>query len=338
MFYRAVPAAGQDVQLAVASADLNAASRSATTSSIDPGVSNPATLTYTPTVSGWHGLIVLDNNRTAGNVSVYADTTAPTGTVDINSGAASTTNPNVALTLSAADTQTGVMAMQISTDGVFDTEPVVPFSTSGTATLPAPDGTKTVSVRFENNAGMWSTPATDTINVAASPKVTAVSAVSGPTGGGKTVTITGARFTGATAVKFGSTAATGVTVVSATKITAVSPAHAGGTVDVHVTTPYGTSHASAGDKYTYQAAPTVTGLSPASAPHAGGKTITVTGTHFTGASVVKFGAKNVTTFTVVSATKITVHAPAHATGTVNVQVKTPSGTSPSAAANRFTFT
>ena len=174
---------------------------------------------------------------------------------------------------------------------------------------------------------MWSAPATDTITLDASPKVTSVSPVSGPTGGGKTVTITGARFTGATAVKFGATAATSFTVVSATKITAVSPAHAGGTVDVQVTTPYGTSAASAGDRYTYQAAPTVTGLSPASAPHAGGKTITVTGTHFTGASVVKFGTKKVTTFTVVSPTKITVHAPAHAAGTVNVQVKTPSGTS-----------
>jgi hypothetical protein len=338
VFYRAVPSAGQDVVVAVASADLNAARRSLTTTSADPGAGNPAALTFTPTATGRQGLVVLDNNQSAGNVTVYADTSAPTGAVSINSGAASTTNPNVTLALSAADAQTGVTAMQVSTDGVFDTEPVVPFSTSGTATLPAPDGTKTVSVRFENNAGMWSTPTTDTITLDASPRITSVSPVSGPTGGGKTVTITGARFSGATAVHFGATAATSVTVVSATKITAVSPAHAGGTVDLQVVTPSGTSAIVSADRYTYQVAPTVTGLSPASAAHAGGKKITVTGTHFVGASVVKFGTKKVTTFTVVSPTTITVHAPAHSAGNVNVHVKTPSGTSASAPANRFTFT
>jgi len=41
-------------------------------------------------------------------------------------------------------------------------------------------------------------------------------------------------------VTFGGTAATGVTVVNATTITAVTPAHAAGVVDVVVTTPGGT--------------------------------------------------------------------------------------------------
>ena len=50
------------------------------------------------------------------------------------------------------------------------------------------------------------------------------------------VTITGTGFTGATAVDFGTTAATSVTVVSDTSITADSPAGTG-TVDVTVTTP-----------------------------------------------------------------------------------------------------
>ena len=54
------------------------------------------------------------------------------------------------------------------------------------------------------------------------------------------MTITGTGFTGATAVDFGTTAATGLTVVNDTTITADSPAGTG-IVDVTVTTPGGTS-------------------------------------------------------------------------------------------------
>ena len=54
------------------------------------------------------------------------------------------------------------------------------------------------------------------------------------------MTITGTNFTGATVVDFGTNAATNLTVVNDTTITADSPAGAG-TVDVTVTTPSGTS-------------------------------------------------------------------------------------------------
>jgi IPT/TIG domain len=54
--------------------------------------------------------------------------------------------------------------------------------------------------------------------------VTKVSPTSGPTTGGTTVTFTGTGFTGATKVLLG--AATSFSVVSATQITAVSPAQA----------------------------------------------------------------------------------------------------------------
>src|SRR5271157_1108113 len=90
---------------------------------------------------------------------------------------------------------------------------------------------------------------------AAAPTVTKINPTSGPLIGGTTVTVTGTGFTGATSVKFGTTAATSYTVVSATSITAVSPAGSAGTVDVTVTTPSGTSVISASDQFTYIAAP-----------------------------------------------------------------------------------
>ncbi len=83
------------------------------------------------------------------------------------------------------------------------------------------------------------------------PGVTGVSPNAGDVAGGTTVIVTGCGFTGATAVKFGTTAGTGLTVDSSTQITITSPAHAAGAVDVTVTTPAGTSATSAADTYTF---------------------------------------------------------------------------------------
>ena len=68
------------------------------------------------------------------------------------------------------------------------------------------------------------------------PTVTAVSPNSGQPTGGTAVTITGTNFTGATAVNFGGSSAS-FSVNSATSISATSPSHSLGTVDVTVTTP-----------------------------------------------------------------------------------------------------
>jgi hypothetical protein len=129
--------------------------------------------------------------------------------------------------------------------------------------------------------------------------------------GGTTVTITGTDFTGATAVMFGTNAATSVVVVSATSITAVAPAGMG-TVDVTVTTPEGTSAIVTADEYTY--APTVTGLSPNHGPAFGGNDVTITGTGFADATGVTFNGISGTGFHVSSDTTIIVTAPASAVG------------------------
>jgi IPT/TIG domain len=84
----------------------------------------------------------------------------------------------------------------------------------------------------------------------ASPTVSLVVPNNGPTGGGTVVTITGANFTGATAVKFGAAAAATFTASSATEIAATNPPGSG-TVDVTVTTAGGTSVISAADRFTY---------------------------------------------------------------------------------------
>ena len=81
------------------------------------------------------------------------------------------------------------------------------------------------------------------------PTVTSITPTSGLIFGGTTTTITGTGFTNATAVTFGGLNAASYTVDSATTITAVTPAHAVGLVDVAITTAYGTATLSAGFEY-----------------------------------------------------------------------------------------
>ena len=124
------------------------------------------------------------------------------------------------------------------------------------------------------------------------PVVSSVSPNAGPLTAGTTVTITGTGFISGSTVKFGANAATGVVVNSAASITAVSPAGTTGTVNVIVTTSGGASATSVGDQFTYDAAPTVTALSPAAQTTGNaGTTVTITGTGFVNGATVKFGGQ-----------------------------------------------
>jgi uncharacterized repeat protein (TIGR01451 family) len=215
-----------------------------------------------------------------------------------------------------------------------------------TANLPASAAGHSVQLRWRmgsdtsNYRPGWSVDGvsiTDGSDCSSGPSITSISPTSGPLGGGQTVTVNGTDFTGATAVRFGSTPGTSVNVISPSKLTVVSPAHAAGVVPVRVTTPEGTSPVVPADRYTYAAAPTVTSVSPTSGPLAGGQTVTVRGTGFTGATVVKFAATPGTSLVVASATRLTVVSPAHAAGMVHIRVTTPAGTSAAVVADHYTF-
>src|SRR5205807_911734 len=84
-------------------------------------------------------------------------------------------------------------------------------------------------------------------------------------------------------------------------------------------------------------APAVTAVTPSAGPTAGGTSVTISGTNFTGATAVKFGANAATSFTVNSATQITATAPAGAAGTVDITVTTPGGTSGTGASDHYAY-
>ena len=117
------------------------------------------------------------------------------------------------------------------------------------------------------------------------PKVTGIGPSSGPASGGTGVTIMGTGFQPGATVSLGGTPASNVVVGSSTSITATTPAHAAGSVNVVVTN----SDAQGGtlsNGYTYIASPdftiTASALSPAIVAAGGSATSTITITPMNG--------------------------------------------------------
>ena len=285
--------------------------------------------TFTITLSAPSNLVLGDASGT-GTIN-NDDVMAPI--VSAISPSAGPTTGGTVVTVSGSNF-TG--ATSVTFGGAAASSYTVNSATSITATAPA-NSAGTVDVRVTTAGGTSATSATDQYTYIEAPTVTAVSPKSGPTAGGTTVVITGTGFTGATAVTFGATASTSFTVNTATQITATSPAHAPGTVDVRVTTAGGTSATSATDQYTYIAAPMVTAVSPSSGPTAGGTTVVITGANFSAATAVTFGGTPAIGYTIDANTQITATSPAGSAGTVDVRVTTPGGTSATSQASQYNY-
>jgi hypothetical protein len=130
---------------------------------------------------------------------------------------------------------------------------------------------------------------------------------------GTTVTITGTSFVDVTSVTFATTAATftpaNENTIFAT-VPAAPPGAAGTTTTVTVVNATGdpsTASPATADDWTWDNSPTITGLSGSTA--AAGTTITITGSNFTGATRVRFGYNDATSYTVVNPTTITAVVP-----------------------------
>src|SRR5262249_46091717 len=143
-------------------------------------------------------------------------------------------------------------------------------------------------------------------------------------------------LTGATGVYFGGVAAKSFTVNANGTVTAVAPAHSAGTVDVTVVTALGTSATSSADRFTYLARPTVTAITPKSGTAAGGTAVIIYGTGLNYVSKVTFGGV-AAKFQLNADGTLTVWAPAHLAGIVDILVTSPGGTSAKTTADRFTY-
>jgi hypothetical protein len=284
------------------------------------------TATTAAHVAGTVDVVVTTPTGTGTGTGLYTYGTPPptvtavSPTSGLTTGATSVTITGASFTGATAVTFGGTAAASF----------VVNSNTSITATTPAHaagpvDVAVTTPIGTGTGFGLYTyTPPP--------PVVTSVAPPSGLTTGGTAITITGQRFTGVVQVKVGGFAATGMTVVNDTTITATTPAGTAGAADVVVISPLGTGTGTG--LFTYVAppggvtpAPTVTGIAPANGSTAGGTVVTITGTDFVvGASTVTIGGNPATGVTVVNATTITATTPAHAAGAVDVAVTTPNGT------------
>jgi hypothetical protein len=150
-------------------------------------------------------------------------------------------------------------------------------STQLTARTPAkPAGGYSVQVRNPNGqtantpVGFLYSGTSTPPPPSATPTADAVSPRSGPTTGGTLITVTGSNFVSGATIKIGGVAATGVTFVSSTRLTARTPARAAGGYPVQVFNPNGSwDNTSAGFLYvTGGSAATATVETAASVPAA----------------------------------------------------------------------
>ena len=198
------------------------------------------------------------------------------------------------------------------------TEVVVVGDTLITAVTPT-HSASTVDVIVTNLSGLSDT-LSDAFTFVAPPVVTSIDPTSGTELGGTTVTIAGSSFQSGSTVVFGDSSATDVVVVSDTIITAVTPAHLVGTVDLKVTNP-DTQADTLENTFTFIAPPVVKSIDPTSGTELGGTPVTIAGSSFQSGATVAFGDSSATDVVIVSDTIITAVTPAHSAGTVDVIVR-----------------
>ncbi|BDM74734.1 hypothetical protein HEK616_82210 (plasmid) [Streptomyces nigrescens] len=175
-------------------------------------------------------------------------------------------------------------------------------------------------------AALASLRRTDLTGRAAAPGLQSLSGVfpdQGPYSGGTLVTIVGRRFTGTTAVYFGTRRAASFSVLDDRTIVAVTPSGTGA-VPVTVTTPGGSARIG---YFFYLYWPSISRLMPTTGPVGGGNVVELVGVNLHTALLVRFGDA-VAFPTAVSDSQLLVTAPPVAgPGTVPVSVTTLGGVS-----------
>jgi hypothetical protein len=170
------------------------------------------------------------------------------------------------------------------------------------------------------------------ITLGNAPAVTSITPARGPTTGGTVALVIGTNFTQGIRVLFGSTPATGVTVMSDTRLSAVAPAGAAGVVDLTVVNPDGQSAQLLRgftwvDPSQLGTGPQIASITPSSGLSTGGTQTVLTGSGFQPGMLVFFGGYSAAAAATQNSGIATATSPAGPRGRVDVAITNPDGQS-----------
>jgi hypothetical protein len=248
-----------------------------------------------PAVAGGYGTPAFWNNTvyTVGahdTLRAYQLSSTNVGTFN-TTGAAATTTTNFpwpgaspAISWNGTDPSTGIVwvqqtaGYQLGNPAVLTAYTAVPngsaltylYNTGSTGPIAVKFGVTTVANGKVFVAGQGFTGTEGRLYIyglcpCTGPTLKSASPNTGSIAGGTTVTLSGTGFQSGAMVTFGGTAATNVTVVSSTQITAITPAHATGAVTVTITNPDGQSATIPAGSFTFVTTITFAQVGPASA-------------------------------------------------------------------------
>jgi hypothetical protein len=252
----------------VTTSGCSSAPSSATTVTVNPTPPTPAITPGGPTAFCAGGSVTLASSGASGNQwflngnpiggatnTTYAATASGSYTVTVTTSGCSsapsaakvvTVNPNPNATITApgsAVSGTTNNSASVANAGVGATYAwtisggtiTAGAGTPGVTFTAGAAGTLTLNVTVTTSAGCSDAKSANVNVTAGSVTVTSVSPVAGTIAGGSSITINGTGFAAGATVTFGGSAATNIVVVSAIQITARTPVHTAGAVNVTVT-------------------------------------------------------------------------------------------------------
>ena len=201
------------------------------------------------------------------------------------------------------------------------------------ATVPA--GTGTVEMQVKTLYGTTPLNAFDHVTMLPAPQITSVYPASGPVTGGAWVILTGTGLGNVTSVTYGGVAAPfavfcppyPASCATSQLMLTISPPGTG-LVNMQLHSPYGDSALTAASQYFY-GPPTVLLVTPSSGSNTTRPIVYMLGTHFRNATAVHFGATLAPNYTwsVLNDNIIEIFGAPSGSGTVDVTVSGPGGTS-----------
>lgn len=280
--------------------------------------------------------VVVDNGFGTSTLSSGFTYIATTPTVTGISPGTGSVSGGTTVTISGTNFTPGTA---VTVGGISMTSVTVVNSVTITGIMPAYiSGPLAADVIVNNGAGSGTLAGGFTYTPIA-PTITSISPISGARSGSNTViSVFGTGFVPGTTVTVGGIAMTSVIVVDTNTLSGTVPDYVSGPLvkDVVVTNSAGSATLS--NAYTYSAtAPTISGITPATGPVAGGTQVTITGTNLTFVTGVTIGGIALTSVSVVNSGTITGITPAYVSGSLVKDVTVTDAVSAATLAGGFTY-